>query len=49
MKLTTTRRTALPSIVISLMAGLSLALSGCGAVSEASAPASITNAVKGRR
>ncbi len=47
MKLTTTRRTVLPSIVISLMTGLSLAFSGCGAVSEASAPASITNAVKG--
>ena len=29
------------------MTGLSLALSGCGAISDASAPASITNAVKG--
>ena len=47
MKLTITRRTTLPSIAVSLMTGLSLALSGCGAISDASAPASITNAVKG--
>lgn len=46
MKSTTTAGKTLPLIVASLTVGLSLTLSGCGATSKTSAPASITSAVK---